>query len=185
MSALGAQLEARGVEIALVVVGGASLAAQRMVDRTTRDVDVIAQAEPPDNPTSLRPASPFPEEFHEATRVIARDFTMPADWLNTVVESQWRAGLPPNLMHNIKWVRYSSLIVGYISREALVPLKLFAAVDQGPESKHWRDLIALHPTSEEIEEASDWVRGQDAGKEFKTFVEEAVEQLRRDLEERS
>lgn len=184
-SALGAHLEEKGVEIALVVVGGASLAAHGIVDRTTRDVDVIARADLSAEPVVLSPASPLPEAFHEVVDVVARDYALPPDWLNTVVGSQWRTGLPPNLMHDITWREYSTLTIGFVSREALVPLKLFASLDQGPNSKHWRDLIALHPTAVEIEEAAEWVSGQDAGAEFSKFVEEAVERLRRDLEERS
>lgn len=183
-SALGAHLKDRGVEIAIVVVGGASLASNRLVDRTTKDVDVIARADLTTEPVALSPASPLPEEFHEATAIVARDFSLPKDWLNTVIESQWKAGLPSNILHNIRWETYSTLTIGFVSREALIPLKLFASLDQGPNSKHWRDLIALNPTSTEVDEAAEWVRRQDAGIEFSQFVEEAVERLRQDLEER-
>ncbi len=52
-------------------------------------------------------------------------------------------------------------------------------MDQGPESVHWQDLIALKPSVDEIDAAAEWVREQDIGPEFTSFVDEARERVRR------
>jgi hypothetical protein len=52
-------------------------------------------------------------------------------------------------------------------------------VDQGPESVHVQDLVSLRPTEEELEEAADWVRSQDASPEFATMTHEVVRYVKR------
>lgn len=183
-SALGAHLAASELSISLVVVGGASLASTGLVERTTKDVDVIARADRRGNETILFPASPLPPEFLGLVERVARDYGLPPDWLNTVIDSQWKAGLPPRLAEDIRWVDYSSLSVGFVGRKTLIVLKLFAAVDQGPRSKHWQDLLILEPSGDELKAAVDWVGGQDAGLEFQQFVRDASERLQRDLASR-
>ena len=42
LNAVGSHLEAQKAEAAIVVVGGATLSVLGIVDRTTKDVDVIA-----------------------------------------------------------------------------------------------------------------------------------------------
>lgn len=115
---------------------------------------------------------------------MARDFGLPKDWLNAVVGSQWDTGLPPGLAEDITWESYSALEVGFVGRATLIDLKFYAAIDQGPESVHWQDLLALRPTGEEIERAVHWTLTQDAGSEFKSFVREASDRLRAAVDER-
>lgn len=180
-SALSAHLEARGLSIAIVVVGGASLAANNLVDRTTKDVDVIATAERTDGKDILHKASPFSPEFQAAIDTIARDYQLPGDWLNAVIDKQWKFGLPNELYVDIEWREYGALSVGYVGRTGLIPLKLFAVIDQGHNSKHWQDLIALSPNKEELASAAKWVRSQDAGQHFADFVDQALEELNHEL----
>jgi hypothetical protein len=180
-SALGAHLEVASLSISIVVVGGASLAAGKLIDRTTKDVDVIAKAERIDGNLILSKASPVPIEFTSAVERVSRDYGLPKDWLNTVIDSQWEFGLPPGIEEDITWKTYSTLTVGFVGRKGLIPLKLFASVDQGPRSKHWQDLINLAPTDVELSQAATWVKTQDDGAHFKQDVEQASEQLRRAL----
>jgi len=81
----------------------------------------------------------------------------------------------------MRWTVYDGLTVGLAGRGTLIALKLFAAVDQGTESVHWQDLVALRPTEDEIDRAVGWVRSQDVGVEFERFVDEADERLREEL----
>lgn len=180
-SALGAHLAKARVPISIIVVGGANLAVRGLIDRTTEDVDVIARMEDADGERRIAPAEPFPPEFIAAVERVARDFGLPPDWLNAVVGRQWQAGFPPGFEEGIRWSRYGALKVGLVSKPTLIALKFFAAIDQGITSVHWQDLLALRPTEDEIERAVEWVRSQDAGAEFQHFVDQAREQLRRDL----
>lgn len=182
-SALGAHLETAGTLETLIVVGGANLIASGVVERTTKDVDVIARVEWEEGDRRLVRASPFPDALEKAIRRVARDFGLPPDWLNAVVDRQWETGLPPGLEEDFTWQEYSALTVGFVGRRGLIHLKFFAAADQGPGSVHWQDLLALKPTHEEIAAATEWVREQDIGPEFKSFVDEASERLRRAVDD--
>jgi hypothetical protein len=46
-------------------------------------------------------------------------------------------------------------------REDLICFKLYAAVDQGPRSKHMADLRAMDPSREELLAAARWTRSHD------------------------
>jgi len=91
---------------------------------------------------------------------------------------RWR---PEWLPDEIDWVQFGGLEVGFAGRRSLIALKLFAAVDRGPESVHYQDLLALAPTVAELESAADWVVGQDAGGEFPQLLKQVLRHVERDL----
>lgn len=122
----------------------------------------------------------MPEPLQEAILTVARDFGLPADWMNTVIGAQWDLGLPPDLENDLTWRTYGGLHVGLVGRRTLIALKLFAAVDQGPESVHVQDLIALKPTESELEEGAQWVRTQDATPAFSEMVKQVVQYVQRE-----
>ncbi|TVP79970.1 MAG: hypothetical protein EA352_00375 [Gemmatimonadales bacterium] len=94
--------------------------------------------------------------------------------MNTVVGRQWRYGLPDGFLDELDWVRYAGLEVGLAGRGSLIALKLFAAVDRGPESVHVQDLLALAPSRDELLVAQAWVVRQDASEAFVAMLEEVV-----------
>jgi len=174
LSALGEQLAAEGEEASIVVVGGAALNLSGVVARTTRDVDVIARATATNPPHLIHP-DPLPPALERAVRTVSRDLRLPMDWLNTVVASQWRTGLPPGFEGRIEWRMFSNLHVGIAGRRDLIFLKLYAAADDvGPESVHYQDLVALEPTTVELEAAAEWIRSQDTSPAFALIVQEVV-----------
>ena len=59
---------------------------------------------------------------------------------------------------------------------------MFAAVDQGPRSRHYADLLALRPTSGELAAAAEWVRTQDASPGFAANLEEPIADALRHVE---
>jgi len=180
-SAVGEHLHAAGASAGIVVVGGSTLAIQGWVDRTTKDVDVIAQASTTAEGRRLHPAEPLPPALIDAVRRVARDFGLPQDWLNTEIGAQWDLGLPEGFAEEIEWREFGPLTVGVAGRQSVIALKLFAAVDQGPKSVHLQDLITLSPTPDELEKAVDWVLSQDEGVEFPALVEKMKEHVRRTL----
>ena len=139
-----------------------------------REAELGAEPGERATPSPLVPPEPLPEPLVRAIGTVARDFGLPADWMNTDVALQWHAGLPPGLEEGLTWRRYDALRVGLVGRRALVALKLFAAVDGGPEGVHFQDLVALGPTEEELSEAAAWVRTQDASGVFDQMVGEVV-----------
>lgn len=180
LHALGDLLVVEGETVRLIVVGGAALSLLGLVERTTDDVDVIARAEGEAPFTTPRPPEPLPRALTRAAATVARDFGLPPDWLNTEIAAQWRTGLPPGLTDDLTWRRYGGLHLGLVSRRTLVTLKLFAAVDRGPRSVHFQDLLALRPTEEELEAAAAWVRTQDANPDFASLVDQVVERALQD-----
>jgi hypothetical protein len=174
LDAVGAHLETEGVEVALVVVGGAALALRGWVPRTTQDVDVIAQAD--ELGEFIQPS--FPPVLVKAIGKVARDFNLPEDWLNDAVAMQWAAGMPDSLAEGIEWRVFRGLRVGLAGRSTLIALKLFAAVDRGPRSVHLQDLRHLQPTHDELTAAQTWVLTQDIAPQWPALVEEVLRHVR-------
>ena len=153
-----------------------------IVERTTGDVDVIATVRPSEDESesALVPPNPVPEPLAEATARVARDFDLPPDWMNTEIGAQWELSPPPHLAEDLTWREFGGLRVGLAGRRTLIALKLFAAVDQGPESVHYQDLATLEPTDKELEEAGAWVRTQDASPAFPEMTNEVIRHVQRD-----
>ena len=146
----------------MVVVGGAALNLLGLVERATHDVDVIALAEGPEEALRIRPPTPLPSALEEGIATVARDLELSPRWMNVEVASQWRTGLPPSLADGLTWRRFGGLLAGLVARGPMIHLKLYAAADQtGPDSRHFRDLLSLHPSAEELRAASDWIATQD------------------------
>jgi hypothetical protein len=68
-------------------------------------------------------------------------------------------------------------------RYDLIHMKLFAAADQGPDSKHMSDLLLLGPTSEELDSARTWCCIQDVSGPFADEVDAAVTWVKRGSDE--
>jgi hypothetical protein len=184
LQAVGELLAAEGHTIGIVIVGGAALNLLGVVERTTRDVDVLAFAVPSegDRPTLVEPPEQLPDWLQRAIREVGRDAALISDWLNTGPALQWRQGLPPGLETRVEWRQFSALTVGIAGRYDLVFLKLYASADStGPESVHYQDLLRLQPSGDELDKAAEWVRAQDASPDFARILEEVVSHARQDL----
>jgi hypothetical protein len=160
LRATGELLARRGQRVAIVVVGGTALNLLRVVERVTRDVDVIAtgrlSADGP--PSGIEPPEPLPKALTDAISTVARDLGLPSDWLNTTVAGQWETGLPPGFAARVTWSRHGGLWLGVAGRLDLIHLKLYAAADDtGPGSRHVADLVALRPTAAELASARAWI----------------------------
>ena len=77
-AALNRQIEVRGgVSIGLVVCRGTALTALGLINRTTKDVDVLGRAEETSGGTKIFKMDEFPPWLKEAARAVARDFGLP------------------------------------------------------------------------------------------------------------
>lgn len=146
----------------LVVCGGAALLAAGLVQRTTRDVDVVALM---DDAGVLVDPAPLPEILVRAVCEVAENLGLPNDWLNNGPSEDdgglFRMGLPEGFVRRLTWAAVGEkLKVGFISRYDQIHFKLYAAVDQ-PGSYHAADLRHLRPTDEELLEAAHWTRSHD------------------------
>lgn len=162
LSALGEQLAAGGERFELVVIGGSGLLALGVIERSTRDVDLLALR----SGDELDSAKPLPAKLAAARDLVARDFSLPADWLNPGPTGLLEFGLPDGFIGRLERRDYGdSLTVYFASRYDQVHFKLYALVDQGP-GKHEDDLRALSPTEEELLAAAHWSRSHDPSKGY-------------------
>jgi hypothetical protein len=171
LQALGEQLAARGERYELVVVGGSALLALGLVERTTKDVDIVALR----SDAGLDSADPLPQGLRTAGDLVARDFGLPPEWLNAGPAGLLTFGLPEGFVDRLTRRDYGPGLVVYLaSRYDQIHFKLYAAVDQGP-GKHEADLRALAPTEAELIAAARWSRTQDPSEGYAQVLRGALE----------
>ncbi|MDH7511989.1 MAG: DUF6036 family nucleotidyltransferase [Clostridiales bacterium] len=175
--ALSEQLEALDAGIIeMVVCGGAALNVLGYVRRTTKDVDVVALVEKNGKSTSLVKAGPFSPLIRQAADKVRRDFNLPENWLNPGPASVMDFGLPKALMERTETRYYGNvLIIHYLGRYDQIHFKLHAAVDQG--GKHFDDLLALKPSSQELEDAARWSMTHDRSEGFRLVLKDFLQKI--------
>jgi hypothetical protein len=162
LSALSEQLAAANERYELVVIGGSGLLALGLIERSTRDVDLLALRAGDE----LDSARPLPASLEAAGDRVARDFSLPANWLNPGPTDLLEFGLPEGFIDRLERRDYGdSLTVYFASRYDQIHFKLYALVDQGP-GKHESDLRALSPTEEELLAAARWSRSHDSSEGY-------------------
>jgi hypothetical protein len=170
LTALGEHLEAAGERFEIVVIGGSGLLVLGVIERATRDVDIVALR----SGEQLDKADPLPSPLIAAAERVARDFSLEADWLNPGPTDLLDFNLPEGFLARVETRHYGkALTAHFASRFDQVHFKLYALVDQGP-GKHEADLQALQPTEEELLAAARWARTHDPSAGFE-------QQLRRTL----
>jgi hypothetical protein len=177
LMALSEQLEAAGViRLEMVVCGGAALNILGYVERTTKDVDVIAFASRGrDGTIILTKASPLNPVLLSAADKVQRDFNLPDNWLNDGPAAIMDFGLPDGLMDRVESCAYGkNLTIHFLSRYDQIHFKLYATVDQSG-GKHYDDLIALKPTKQELEEAARWSMTHDPSEGYREVVKDFLE----------
>jgi hypothetical protein len=164
LSALGEQLAASGEHFELVVVGGSGLLALGEIERSTRDVDLVALR----NGDELGAAQPLPGPLRRAAERVARDFGLDEGWLNGGPTSLLDLGLPEGFLGRLDSRSYGeALIVHFASRYDQVHFKLYAMVDEGGPGKHEQDLRALAPSEAELLAAAHWSRTHDPSEGYR------------------
>lgn len=173
LSALASRLALANVHVELVVIGGSALIALRLVDRTTRDVDVVALLAD----GALVSPKPLPPALVDARNQVTADFGVDERWLNTGPSDLLQWGLPNGFVERLTARTYgSSLTVHLASRLDQIHLKLYALVDQGP-GRHEADLLALSPSHVELLAAARWALTHDPSEGFRQELEAALRHL--------
>ena len=163
LSALGERLALTRTPVELVVIGGSALTILGLVERPTRDVDVVALL----NGGELRSAKPLPAAVVEARNAVAADFDVSEGWLNSGPGDLLQWGLPDGLVERLTSREFgSALRVHLASRLDQIHFKLYALVDQGL-GRHEEDLRALSPTPDELRAAARWTITQDPSEGFR------------------
>jgi hypothetical protein len=174
LDALGEQLAARATSFDLVVIGGAALLALGLVDRPTKDVDIVGLL----REGGLEAARPLPGVLDEARAVVARDFGLREHWLNGGPTSLLDLGMPEGFLERATTRTYGAyLTVRFASRFDQIHFKLYAMVDAGGPGKHEQDLRELHPGREELLAAARWTLTHDPSAGYLEALERALAYL--------
>jgi uncharacterized nucleotidyltransferase DUF6036 len=174
LSALGEQLAAVGEHFELVVIGGSGLLALGEIERSTRDVDVVALR----SGEELGTAKPLPDSLRRAAERVARDFGLDEGWLNNGPTSLLDLGLPAGFLGRLDSRTYGeALTVHFASRYDQIHFKLYAMVDAGGPGKHEQDLRALAPSEEELLAAAQWSRTHDPSAVYRETLLKALQHL--------
>lgn len=167
---VGEVLADRGLSIAVVAVGGGSLLLLGMLDRPTEDLDLVAIA----RDGVLLSAEPMPPELALAVSDVAALLGLPSTWMNAGPADLLRLGLPGGFDERVITKRFGGLTVHLAGRFDQICFKLYAAVDQGPRSKHFADLRALAPSHDELRAAARWAQTHDPSEPFRDQLEQAL-----------
>lgn len=163
LSALGERLAHSETSVELVVIGGSALTILGLVERPTRDVDVVALLDGGE----LRSAKPLPGDVVEARNAVAADFGVSEGWLNSGPGDLLQWGLPDGFVERLTRRDFgSTLTVHLASRLDQIHFKLYALVDQGL-GRHEEDLRRLSPTPDELRAAARWTITQDPSEGFR------------------
>lgn len=162
LSSLGALLEERAQAIGVLVIGGGGLLLLGFIQRPTANVDVVGFA----SPAGYVKAEALPAFLAQAVREVGEALGLGAAWFNSGPAGLIDFGLPVGLEDRVEVRVYGGLEVHLPAREDLICFKLYAAVDQGGRSKHFTDLQALSPTTEQLVTAGRWTRTQDPSPGF-------------------
>ena len=179
LSALGEQLEILSDKpVELLVSGGSALNILGLVRRATKDVDILAYiGRSEKGETFLIKADSLTPELVTAAKKVARDFNLPDDWLNTGPAPAVDLGLPDGFMERATTRVFGNrLAILFLGHYDQIHFKLYAAVDQGA-GKHLDDLLALKPTSEEIESAARWSMTHDVSETYRQSIKDLLKYM--------
>jgi hypothetical protein len=158
-------LEARGLSLDAIVIGGVAMAFLHVGSRQTRDCDVLDPR--------------IPEDVAEAARRFAAEVreggeSLDEDWFNNGPSSLCDL-LPEGWRDRTERVfAGKALTLRSLGRTELLMSKLFALCDRGTDLQ---DCIVLAPTPEELEEILPWLERQDLNPDWPEHVRATMADL--------
>lgn len=174
LRALGELLEARGLHYEVVLIGGGNLILRGLITRpTTRDLDLLGEW----TDAGIKPMRPMPEPLRLAVLDVARTYGLASDWVNLGPESLLDLGLPDGFLGRLERRDYGGLVAWLADRFDMVCFKLYAAVDQGPRSRHLQDLRELRPDLDELLAAGRWTMTHDPSPGYRSLLVDTLHRL--------
>jgi len=158
-------LTSLGLKFEGVAIGGAALVVMEIIERSTRDVDLLEIE--------------IPKPIASAAITFARLHGLSENWFNSgpvdvlqSLPSNWRTDLSPLYTGE-------SLVLKTISRLNFIRTKFWAMCDR---MRDLDDLVAMNPSDEDIEIAVQWVKPLDANPDWPRHVESMAQALKMRLQ---
>ena len=133
LATLGELLEQRGLHYDLLAVGGGALLLLGLVARPTKDIDVVGVI----GSGVVRVSRTLPEPLNQAIADTAVLLGLRPDWLNAGPAALTELGLPDGTLARAVIRDWRGLRLRLASRIDQIHFKLYAAADQGPDSRHF------------------------------------------------
>lgn len=166
LTMLGQLLADRGHRFEVVAIGGGGLLLIGLIDRPTKDLDLVALR----RGDAMIPAGRLPPPLAEAVEDVARVLELAPNWMNGGPDSLLRFGLPSGFLDRVERREFGGLTLFLASRFDQIHFKLYAAADDRPGGKHHVDLQRLEPTPAELRAAARWARTHDPSDGFAVMV---------------
>ena len=174
LRALGELLEARRLHYEVVLIGGGNFILRGLGTRpTTKDLDLLGEW----TADGVKPMRPMPEPLRIAVVDVARAYGLASDWLNLGPESLLDLGLPDGFLGRLERHDYRGIVAWLADRVDMVCFKLYAAVDQGPRSRHLQDLRELRPDRDELLAAARWRVTHDPSPGYRLLLVDTLRHL--------
>lgn len=152
-----------------VLIGGSALGLMGVIQRPTRDFDILVPELPPAIASAAR-------DFAKVQRQAGDD--LQDDWLNNG-PMQLGEVLPAGRRERVQRIfDGQALVLSTLGRPDLLKSKLFAPCDRGTDLP---DCIALAPTTEELAECAPWLERQDGNEDWPAHVRATIDDLARRL----
>ncbi|HCG02086.1 MAG TPA: hypothetical protein DEV93_16275 [Chloroflexi bacterium] len=164
LKTLGRLLSDSGLSYELVAIGGSGLLLLGLTVRPTRDLDIVALVE---KGLYVR-LQELPKPLLEAVHAVGQIEGLAPNWINAGPADLLEFGLPEGFARRTQKKQYGPLTLHVASREDQVALKVYAAADAGPRSKHFQDLQSLSASEEELLQASRWAITHDPSEGFRS-----------------
>ena len=140
----------------VAICGGAALNILDIVQRTTKDIDLLF-------PEIL------PSAFRDASQFTAQYFNLKPDWINQGPLDLFRMGLTSGYFDRCVSLLLGKNIIWLItSRLDQIHFKLYASIDRA--SYHVQDLHQLKPATSELVQAAEWCFTHDVSDLFRKLT---------------
>lgn len=164
LQTLDKELENRKAVRDLIVCGGTALLVLDVIDRETRDIDVVC----PEVDLELR----------SAAVAVAKKLLLPHDWINDGPKSLAN-DLLVGWKERVELIFQGKALTLYaLGRVDLLATKVYAFCDREDD---YQDVLKLKPTSDELEKVHPWVIERDASPHWPVRVESCFARLRKKL----
>lgn len=136
----------------------------------TKDLDLVALVKE----GHFISAKKLPDPLLQAIKNVGIAHHLNEDWINSTPSDLFEMGLPAGFKTRTSIFQYGGLIIHLAGRLDQICFKLYASVDQGPNSKHFADLQTLSPTNSELEIAKAWCLTHDVSNTFHDHILSAI-----------